>query len=73
MNLDVSELHAPFIQRLPPGAHIQGACCGSGRDSLAFKGHGYTVTAFDASPQMAEMATALISQPVQVMTFQEIE
>ena len=45
------------------------AGCGSGRDALFFKQNGYSVTAFDASPELASLATQALGEPVKVMTF----
>ena len=44
--------------------------CGSGRDSLAFLKKGYAVTSFDASPELARIASALTGLPVAVLRFQ---
>ena len=71
-HLNMSELYAPFIKLLPPGAEILDAGCGPGRDALHFKNLGYLVTAFDASPKMAEIASERTGLPVRVMTFQEM-
>lgn len=55
------------------GKKILDAGCGSGRDSLAFMKHGYSVVAFDASSEMCRMASELIGQEVLKMRFDEIE
>lgn len=70
--LEVESLYAVFLPLLPAGAHILDAGCGSGRDTKAFRQRGYKVTAFDATPEMAELATQFTGQPVQVMRFQEM-
>jgi SAM-dependent methyltransferase len=70
--LDVEKLYAPFLRLLPEGAHILDAGCGSGRDTKAFRERGYQVTAFDATPEMVELATQLTGEPVAVMRFQEM-
>lgn len=58
--------------QLATGKKILDAGCGSGRDSLAFKKHGYLVVAFDASSEMCRMASALIGQEVLQMRFDEV-
>ncbi|NCC37000.1 MAG: class I SAM-dependent methyltransferase, partial [Chloroflexia bacterium] len=45
---------------------------GSGRDALAFRRLGYDVTAFEASPTLARMASEHCGLPVEVRRFQEI-
>lgn len=73
VDLDISYLTHLFIERLPPGAHILDAGCGSGRDSLAFLRLGFRVTAMDASAELARRAEALLGQPVLVLRFQELD
>src|SRR4029079_479759 len=70
--LEGGEMYAPFLARLPVGAQILDAGCGSGRDTKAFAERGYAVTAFDATPEMAELARAFSGQPERVLRFQEM-
>lgn len=70
---DVEAIYAPFLPHLPAGAHILDAGCGSGRDTKAFAERGFRVTAFDATPEMAELATQFSGQPVRVLRFQEMD
>ncbi len=49
------------------------AGCGSGRDVCAFLEQGYTVTAFDASPALAALASAYCGLPVAVLRLEEID
>ncbi len=72
VNLDLSSLYNPFIELLLPGGHILDAGCGSGRDSLYFKHHGFLVTAFDGSEKMVEYATRTTGLPVKKMNFQNV-
>ena len=69
--LDLSALYARFLPLLPAGGHILDVGCGSGRDARAFLAQGYTVTAFDASPALAQQARAYCGIPVQVLRVQE--
>jgi ubiquinone/menaquinone biosynthesis C-methylase UbiE len=60
-------LYEPFLSRVRPGGHVLDAGCGSGRDALAFLRRGYHVTAIDASPAMAGLASSVIGLPVRVL------
>ena len=53
----MSGIYPFFCQHLSNGARILDAGCGSGRDIIAFKKMGYEVEAFDASPQIAALAS----------------
>lgn len=72
-DVDMQALHAPFLAALPANAQILDAGCGSGRDALAFQRLGHTVSAFDASPAMAEHASRLLNVTVPVRRFAEID
>jgi SAM-dependent methyltransferase len=65
-------LYHPFLELLPPGAHILDAGCGSGRDAREFKRRGYRVTAFDAAEEVARLASEVIGQTVAVLRFQDL-
>lgn len=71
-HLDARALYGPFLRELPPGARILDAGCGSGRDTRALIDLGYRVTAIDASPALAQRATALTGQPCAALSFQEL-
>jgi hypothetical protein len=62
-----------FLRLLPPAGHLLDAGCGSGRDTKAFAQKGFSVDAFDASPQLAKLAAAYTGRPVEVMSFLEFE
>jgi 2-polyprenyl-3-methyl-5-hydroxy-6-metoxy-1,4-benzoquinol methylase len=72
IGLDMSSVYKRFLSELAPGSHILDAGCGSGRDSKVFLESGHTVTAFDASPEMARFASAYIGQKCIVLRFQEV-
>lgn len=72
VQVDMSALYKPFLALLPPNGRILDAGCGSGRDSLYFKRHGYQVEAFDASLEMCRLASAHLGQPVHQKTFDEV-
>jgi SAM-dependent methyltransferase len=69
----MQEIYEPFFNELAPGAHILDAGCGSGRDTKAFLERGYLVTAIDASPEMAKLATALTGHPCEILSFQQMQ
>jgi SAM-dependent methyltransferase len=73
VTVDMAPLYARFLAHLPPGGSILDAGCGSGRDALAFRRLGYAVTAFEASPALARLASEHCGLPVEVRRFQEIE
>lgn len=72
ISLDMSNLQEKFIARLPAKARILDAGCGSGRDSLLFKSKGFSVTAMDASSELAKLASATLGQQVICQSFADI-
>lgn len=68
-DVDMSALHDRFLACVPAGGLILDAGCGSGRDSKAFLARGYGVHAFDASAEIARIASAHIGQLVEVASF----
>lgn len=73
VDVDMAALYKPFLNLLPSGAHILDAGCGSGRDTLYFRQHGYNATAFDASEKLAAFASRLTGQSVFTLRFQQLE
>lgn len=71
VDVDMSPLYREFLSLIPTNGHIVDAGCGSGRDSRAFAGFGFTVTAFDASPTLVELAHQHTGLPVQLSTFSD--
>lgn len=66
----MSPLYRRFFDRLPDGAHILDAGCGSGRDATAFATKGFRVTALDASEAvivhaLTGLPCALFSRSIQ--------
>ena len=70
--VDMAAIHQRFLAHLKPGAHILDAGCGSGRDAKAFAVAGFKVTAFDASPELARLASAHCGFEVEVRRFEDI-
>lgn len=73
VDVDMSALRAKFLARLPDVSLILDAGCGSGRDSRAFLAQGYRVSAFDASPELARLASELTGQLVATRTFAQVD
>ncbi len=71
--VDMAHLHAEFLPHVPEGGVILDAGCGSGRDAVFFMHHGFAVVAFDASRELAALASKALGQSVLVMTFQDLE
>lgn len=73
-DLDMSALHERFLPYVPAGGRILDAGCGVGRDALAFAQRGYSVLAFDASPEMVRLAMERTGGRVEVlrMGFEEV-
>ena len=72
LNVDMSALYAEFLPLIPKHSHILDAGCGSARDAMYFKQQGFTVSAFDASPELAKLASNYLQQAVEVKTFQQL-
>ncbi|MDP2646520.1 MAG: class I SAM-dependent methyltransferase [Desulfobacterales bacterium] len=72
-SVDMAHIYAEFLPFLPKGGRILDAGCGSGRDSVFFKRKGFSVKAFDASKTLAEVASRTLGEPVEVMTFLDLE
>jgi len=71
--VDMTPLHERFLATLPAGASVLDAGCGSGRDAKAFAERGYAVTAFDASPELARLASAHCGFDVATRTFDDVD
>lgn len=72
LKADMSQWRDKFESYVTDGGRVLDAGCGSGRDSRAFKQHGFSVVAFDASREMCKAASELLGQEVWQMKFQEI-
>src|SRR5262249_6605564 len=66
-------LYREFLPLVNTGGKILDAGCGTGRDSVYFKQHGFSVTAFDACSEAAQIASHAIGQRVNVMTFLDVK
>ena len=70
--VNMAPLYQRFLTRLPTGAHILDAGCGSGRDSKAFQELGYRITAFDASAKLVALAQAHTGLPIALRSFADV-
>lgn len=74
-DVDMSNIHRRFLAALPiiagKAARILDAGSGSGRDALSFRLHGYSVSAFDASPAMVVATGDHAGVPVRQMRFED--
>ncbi len=67
---DMQECRDQFLQYLTPGQNILDAGCGSGRDTVAFLRAGYNVEAFDASPEICNIAVENTGIHVRCLRFE---
>ncbi|WP_067102231.1 class I SAM-dependent DNA methyltransferase [Marinomonas atlantica] len=68
--VDMSALYQRFLPCIPPYGHILDAGCGSGRDAKYFQSIGHKISAFDASSELALIASNYLNIDVDVLTFQ---
>lgn len=61
-----------FLAALPAGARILELGTGGGDDARFMLAQGFDVQPTDASPKLAEQATARIGRPVRIMRFDEL-
>lgn len=73
IRVDMSALYREFLPTITPNGHILDAGCGSARDAAYFKQQGFTVSAFDASEELAALASQHLQQTVEVSTFQQLD
>ena len=72
INVDVTDSYEKFLWHLPKQATILDAGCGVGRDTKYFLSKGHTVTEFDASEKMTQLACKETGIPIEHSTFQEL-
>ena len=70
IDVDMNSLYQFFLPMVKKGGKILDAGCGAGRDSKKFIELGFEVEAFDASEELAALASNLINKTVQVDRFQ---
>lgn len=62
-----------FLALLPPGGTILQLGCGAGNHSARMLAEGFAVRPTDGSPEMAEIASRRLGQPVEAMLFHELD
>lgn len=72
VHVDMTAFYEEFLSTIPRGGLVLDAGCGSGRDTKEFLSRGYRVVAFDASPEIANLAHQHTSHPVGVRAFLEV-
>lgn len=73
LQVDLSAIYDRFLRHISAGGLILDAGSGSGRDTLAFLKRGYSVEAFDASPELCALSRQLTGVPTRVLRFQDFE
>jgi superfamily II DNA or RNA helicase/HKD family nuclease/SOS-response transcriptional repressor LexA len=73
LQVDMSPIYERFLNGLAPGASILDAGCGSGRDARAFADLGFSVSAFDASQELAKRASEHCGFAVEVRRFEDVD
>lgn len=71
-SVDTTQTIVQFVKNIRIGGEILDVGCGSGRDSKYFLELGYNVTAFDASKEIANVASEKINHPVIHMQVQDM-
>jgi SAM-dependent methyltransferase len=69
---DMTSEYDEYLRRIPKSGRILDVGCGPGRDALAFKTMGYSVTAIDASAVMVALASERLGYPALQIPFDEI-
>lgn len=70
--MEITSSLEKFKHALPVNAKVLDVGCGSGRDSLYFLNNGIEVVAFDASEEMAFLASQKINHPVLVKNIEDM-
>lgn len=73
VGVDMSNIYAKFLPFLKPNSKILDAGCGSGRDSKYFKQLGFHIEAFDASPELCQLASEFLNINVTCTKFEDLE
>ena len=72
-DVDMSDIRAPFVKRLPKGGRVLDVGAGAGRDSQAFIARGFNVVAVEPSPKLASYLRGITGLVVVECKAEEIE
>lgn len=72
-SFSIEETYPQFLKYIPKNGEILDAGCGSGRDAKCFFELGYKVSAFDASIELAKLASKYIGLDIANVTFEEFK
>ena len=70
---DISDSRDRFAALMPEGARILDLGCGSGRDTVAFRGLGFSVEPVDGSEGMVSQAERNTGAPVRHLMFEDLD
>ena len=70
--VDLHHIQDDFLSFIEGKGTILDVGCGTGRDALYFKTHGYPVTAFDGSFALCQIACQNLQQEVKCLRFEEM-
>lgn len=70
---DMSESCDRFLKHVVPGGKILDLGCGSGRDTVYFREHGYEVCAVDGSEELCRIASENTGLHVRHLLFQDLD
>ena len=73
VQVDMSPVYERFLKHIPVGGSILDAGCGSGRDLKAFIDLGYRGEGFDASSELAELASEYTKTSVRCISFEQVD
>jgi|GEM_PF-388141 len=71
LDLNLSHIQEPFLERLREASHILDLGVGSGRDSKVFRERGHKISAVDGSSELARLASLHLGIEVPVIKFHE--
>lgn len=72
-SVHLSHLYEKFLRYVPAGGRVLDAGCGSGRDSLEFRGLGYDVVPMDASLAMVQHGSQLLGTEAMHKRHQDVD
>jgi 2-polyprenyl-3-methyl-5-hydroxy-6-metoxy-1,4-benzoquinol methylase len=71
--MEMSSIYERFLSGLATDASVLDAGCDSGRDARAFADLGFSISAFDASEELAKRASEQSGFAVDVRRFEDVD